>query len=266
MGYLSRYAENKILDHVLGNGAFTKPDALFIGLATADIIDTDTGGSISEMSGGDYARIAFDAWTTASGRMTINNTVYTFPTPSADWGIAKAFAILDTSTLATGNIIAYGEWSPARMIESGASIDIKLYQIQIGYMKNGASNYLANATLDHLFTGIPLTPPANLYLALSTVAVVDTDTGTTISEPADLGYNRELINNWSAASEGQSVNEDDYNSEIALADWGDIMYFILCDALTTGNNLYYGSLATAKTIDTNDYLHLEAGDIRIKVD
>ena len=219
-----------------------------------------------ELAGGsNFARISCDDFASASGRSTVNNTLYSFPTPSADWGVAYGWAVLDTATLLTGNIIAYGDWSPAKIIESEASVDIKLYELEITYKKNGSSNYLANATLDHLFEGSAFTPPTNIYMGFTTSAIADTDTGSTVSEPAS-GYARTLINNWDAASDGESVNTDVLESSTATDVWGDISKFLLADALTTGNILFHGALDEAIAITKYDFVSLDIGDITISLD
>ena len=62
MSAASDYLENKVLDHVLGNSAFTQPGTLYVGLWTADD-GLEAGTQTSEVSGGSYARatMAFDA-------------------------------------------------------------------------------------------------------------------------------------------------------------------------------------------------------------
>ena len=262
MGKLSNYAENKVLDHVLMNDAYPRPDALFIALATAQVIDADTGGSISEISGGDYTRISADSWDAAANRATTNSTVMSFPTPSADWGVAFGWAILDTATLLTGNIVAYGDFSPAKKILSGVAVNIDKGQLDISYNKAGSSDYLANAMLDHLFPDTPFTQPASIYMGFATGSIADTDTGSTVGEPS-AGYARTLENDWDASVDGESSNADEFKSESATADWGDILYWLQADALTTGNILFYGEFVSAVSVDSGYYLKLAANDIKI---
>lgn len=262
MGKLSDYAENKVLDHVLKNTAYSRPANLYLGLCTVLVTDADTGGSVTEVSGGSYTRIAADSWDVASGRATTNSTVMSFPTSSADWGVTRGWMIADVSTLSTGNIIAYGDFSPAKMIVSGDSVDIDKGQLAISFNKGGSSDYLANALLDHLFYNTPFAQPAGLYMALSTVQIVDADTGSTISEPAG-GYTRTLVDNWDAAIAGESSNTDIIETAGASADWGNIAYLALTNHLTTGNILHHGDLATAVSIASGKYLKLLANSVTI---
>ena len=48
-GTISDYLEDKLLDHVFENSAYTVPTTLYVALSTAD--PTDSGGSIAEPSG-----------------------------------------------------------------------------------------------------------------------------------------------------------------------------------------------------------------------
>jgi hypothetical protein len=65
----SDYLENKILDHVLRNTAYTSPTTVYVGLYTA--APTDAGGG-TEVSGNGYAREAA-TFSVASGGATANS-------------------------------------------------------------------------------------------------------------------------------------------------------------------------------------------------
>ena len=103
MGDFVNNIENKVLDHALGVAAYSRPSNLFIGLCTALPLDTYIGaGSLSELSGGAYARQSIDDWNAATGRVISNATAIAFPSVTvATLGIAKYFAILDTAVFAT---------------------------------------------------------------------------------------------------------------------------------------------------------------------
>lgn len=267
MGYLSNYAENKILDHVLKNTAFTRPSHLFLGVCTGDPTDTGTGGTISEPSSGNgYARVVCDSWNSAASRATSINTVITFPTATGNWGNLSHFAILDTSVLSTGNIIAYGAISPAKTILSGDTAAIDSGDLDISVNSGGASDFLANALLDHLFKNTAFSQPANIYIGLSTATIDDNDTGSTITEPGE-NYARKLHNNWKVASAGASSN-----SGAVLFDkttggtWGTITYYALLNSLTTGQVLLYSSVSTSKVIEVADIATFNDGEISVTAD
>jgi len=265
MGQLSDYAENKVLDHVLKNDSYSRPANLFLALLSVLATDVSTGATISELSGGNYARIGCDNWSVAATRATSNSAKISFATPNADWGVIVGWAILDSITVGAGNVIAYGELTPAKNIDSGQTVDIDIGQLDISFNKGGCSNYLANILLDHLFEDTPFSQPTNLYHAFTTVHIADTDTGTTITEPSD-GYARTKNNDWDVAASGESSNTNLVESEISSDVWGDILDHGIIDSLTTGNLLFYGELSAAVEILADQYIFFEANTLTITLD
>lgn len=131
MSDLTNYAENKIIDALLRNQPIGTPATWYFALLTA-VADPETG-SVTEVSGGSYARVAVTAslanfagtqgagTTTASSGttgQTSNNAAITFPAPTADWGTATHFALYDAST--AGNAWIVKALSASQTINSGA--------------------------------------------------------------------------------------------------------------------------------------------------
>ena len=129
MAAMSDYLENKMVDLTLRGQAFTAPVTLYFGLHTA--ATTDAGGG-TEVSGGNYARVAVTASlanfagtqaaasTTASsgtGGVTSNNTVITFPAPTASWGTVTHWSVWDAST--AGNLLYHGALTTSKTINNG---------------------------------------------------------------------------------------------------------------------------------------------------
>lgn len=113
-GSLSNYAENKVIDHVLGKTAFTAPTA-YLALYTA--APTDAGGG-TEVSGGSYARQAIaSAFGAASGGSSANTSQIAFPQATASWGTVVAFGILDALT--AGNLLWWGDLTTNKAVASG---------------------------------------------------------------------------------------------------------------------------------------------------
>lgn len=117
---LGNAGENLSLDLLFG-GNQSKPTTLYIGLLDGEPTDGDTGSTVSELSGGSYARVAVTNNTTnfgaASGGVKTNATTITFPTATADWGIARWAGIF--SAASGGSLYGYGPISPARNVLSG---------------------------------------------------------------------------------------------------------------------------------------------------
>lgn len=115
MGSFSDYLENKVLDHVTGKTAFTKPTS-HVALFTA--APSDAGGG-TEVSGGSYARIttAGADWNAAASGSVSNANALAFPTASGSWGTATHFALMDAPT--GGNQLAWGTLGTPKTIASG---------------------------------------------------------------------------------------------------------------------------------------------------
>ncbi len=118
MAGLTDYAENKLLDHVLGTTSYTFPSQAYLGLFTA--APSDSGGG-TEVTGGSYARVAID-FDAASGGATDLTADCTFTQASANWGTITHVAIFDAST--SGNMLMWGALASSKVIDSGDTFKI----------------------------------------------------------------------------------------------------------------------------------------------
>jgi hypothetical protein len=131
MGSFTDYLENKLLDHVWGNTAYTAPATLYISLSTTTI--ADDGTNQTEPSGGAYARVAVTNnttnWPNASGGAKANGAAITFPTATASWGTVIDFAIMDAATV--GNMLGYGTLTTSKTIDSGDTASFAIGDLDI---------------------------------------------------------------------------------------------------------------------------------------
>jgi len=127
------------------------------------------------------------------------------------------------------------------------------------------SDYLENKLIDFVFRGQTFTPPATLYIALFTTA--DNDAGSARVEVSGGSYARVAVTssltNWAGtqgagttvASNGTSGTTSN-NSAITFAsptaNWGTVQGMGIFDALSGGNELWYGTFATPKTVNNLD--------------
>ena len=265
-GKLTNYAENKMLDHILKVASFTRPTALFLAACDADPGETATGGSISEPSGGNYARRPNDDWGAAASRAAANDAAVTFATATALWGAMGYFAILDTLTLATGNVIAYGAISPARTISTGDQMIIAIGDEDVSVDAAGSSDFLANAMLDHLLADTPLGVPTAIFIGLATGAILDADTGTTISEPGE-NYARIQHDGFKIAAAGASSNSGTIVFAKATGGtWGTISHWACLNSSATGNLLIHAAVTTEKEILVGDTGQWADGALDITID
>lgn len=121
----SDYLENKILDHVLRNTAYTSPTTVYMALFTA--APTDAGGG-TEVSTGNYARTAITFGAAASGAIA-NSGAVNFPTPSGSWGACTHFGIFDAST--AGNLLYWGALAQTETPLSGNTVTFPIGDIDI---------------------------------------------------------------------------------------------------------------------------------------
>jgi len=116
-------------------------------------------------------------------------------------------------------------------------------------MSNAKTDYLENELLDHVLNNLAYTPPSAIYVGLFTT--MPNDDGTGGVEVTGGSYARESVV-FSVASAGQVANNGAVTFTQATALWGTVLGMGLFDALTSGNLLYYGTLAAPKTVDNGD--------------
>ena len=135
MGSFGDYAENKVLDHIVGKTSFTMPTA-YIGLKTADPTDDNSGGTEPTIDTGGYARIvtAGANWNAASGGATDNATALAFAESTAAWSTGATalthFIIMDAAS--GGNMLAHGTLTTARTVDAaGITLEFAIGELDI---------------------------------------------------------------------------------------------------------------------------------------
>lgn len=74
----------------------------------------------------------------------------------------------------------------------------------------GLSNAVENKILDHILAGTSYTPPDTLTIALTSVAITDSDTGGTITKVSYTGYadfSLTHATHWNSAASGAKTNK-----------------------------------------------------------
>lgn len=104
---LTNYGEDKLLELFKGAGTY------YVGLFTAS--PSEEGGG-TEISAGGYARQKVTFGSAAGGAMS-NSAAIEFPTATADWGTATAWALFDAAT--GGNMLWYGDITVPKALYSG---------------------------------------------------------------------------------------------------------------------------------------------------
>ena len=125
------------------------------------------------------------------------------------------------------------------------------------------SDYSEKLILDYLMTTGSATRPTNWYVALYTAAPSDSGGGTELSGS---GYARESAA-FAAATSGTGTTS---NSGAVVftadgGDWGSVTHMGIHDASSSGNLLWHGALAAAKTVLDGDSLEFAVGNIDLTV-
>lgn len=122
-----------MLDGVLGGPAFSLPTVIYIALSTAAFSDSASGSSMTEVSGGSYARVAVTNnstnWPAAVSGSKSNATVFTFPTATSSWGTVTSFYLVDAAT--GGNTLYGGDLVTPRSISTGDTPSFAIASITI---------------------------------------------------------------------------------------------------------------------------------------
>lgn len=262
MGSISDYLENELLDHVLGVGAYTPPATVYIGYSTAD--PTDDGSGIAEPGNG-YAReiCAFGA---AGSRAIANSGLITFDQASGAQGTITHWFLCDhlsnTNWGTDVHMLAHGSLAAPKVVVSGNTPSIAIGQVDVEFNSGDVSDYLANKLLDFAFRNQAFSPPT-IYIALCTVAVGDSDTGSTITEPSGNNYARKAHSAWDAAAAGASENTGAITFNTPSGSWGECVDVAILDALTAGNLLFYSSDPENQTPSTGDTVSFADGALDI---
>lgn len=105
------YTDNKLIDHLLGSGTYTKP-SLYLALYVGNPLTT--GAEIST-SGSAYVRQS--AAFTISGGTATNTSVIEYPVATTAWGVIDYCAVYDALT--SGNMLVTAPLTAAKTIASG---------------------------------------------------------------------------------------------------------------------------------------------------
>ena len=121
------------------------------------------------------------------------------------------------------------------------------------------SDYAENALFSHLLRNVSLTSPTTVYLALYTASPTDADSGTEVTGGS---YARQAIT-FGAPSNGVGTNSALITFPTASASWGVVTHFGIRDNNSGGNLLIWGALTNQKTVDIDDTVKVNIGDLSV---
>jgi len=133
MGSASNFAENELLDHIMGVGSYTMP-TVYIALCTADPTDAGTGASMNEVADSNaYARLAVaaDFGTPAASGTISNDGAIEFVTATGSWGTVTHWALLDSGTHGAGNMLIHGALGTSKTIGDGDTVTFAIGNLDV---------------------------------------------------------------------------------------------------------------------------------------
>lgn len=125
------------------------------------------------------------------------------------------------------------------------------------------TTYFLNLVAANLYCGqnSPAIPNA-YYVGLSTTEpMLD---GSNVSEPSlSNGYSRVLLADLSDPASGVVTNASIVRFPESTGSWGKITHYVVYDGATGGNLLMYGTLPSARTIETETEVIIKAGYLKL---
>ena len=262
MGSYADNLEDKMLDHIFQNGAYTPTATVELALWVGDPLDTGAGGA--EAAYTNYARqtISFAA---AAARAIAQSAQVDFPQAgvSGQAGITH-YAVFEAGA---GGILAHGALSGTINVVQGNTPSIAAGEVIISGSAGAMSDYLVNTMMDFVFRNQAFAAPT-IHLALLTAVAADGQTGATMTEVADAAnYGRLAFADWSASSGGALQNNTPATFNTPSGSWGTVVATAIVDSAThgAGNVLFYDNAIIDQLIGNGDTVRFNTGDFDVSL-
>ena len=132
---MSTTLAHNLLNLAFRNVAYSKPNT-YVGVATATLSDTTTGSTVTEPSGGSYARTQVNinggsspTWSVAASRAVTNGAAVTLAAATAAWGTVVASFIASASS--GGDILFYDNDTVDQAVGSGDTVQFASGDIDV---------------------------------------------------------------------------------------------------------------------------------------
>lgn len=106
--------------------------------------------------------------------------------------------------------------------------------------------------------------PSKYYIGLSSTAPSVSGTGVTEPSAAN-GYARVELASLSAPVDGLVSNAGIIVFADSTGDWGTVTHYVVYDAKTGGNLLFFGELTSPRTIESQTTISFKSGELNIQV-
>ena len=127
------------------------------------------------------------------------------------------------------------------------------------------TTYFLNMVMGNVFkTKTSPALPANYYIGLS--STTPTTSGTGVTEPSGGAYARVQMTNMSQPNNGVITNTAAITFPESTGSWGTLTHYVVYDAATGGNLLFYGALANSRTVDISTTIAFKVGEFTITLE
>lgn len=245
---LANYAEDELLDHIMGTGAWTMPAALWLQLHTGAPGEDGTA-NVAAFTTRTQIDSAFG--TAASARAIANDAAIQITGFTVSETITH-YSVHDAST--AGNALFYGDLTTARSVGTGVTLTIAVGELDLDFVDTDLCDYAGNAALDHLCSVASMTSPTNLFTQLHTG-----DPGDNGSANIANSSTRQNAGAFSASVGGFTDNDSAISHTGTITET--ISHLSLHDASTAGNAFWNFAVDTAQEINNGETLEIAAAAI-----
>jgi len=126
------------------------------------------------------------------------------------------------------------------------------------------TDYLEDKMINHVLRNTSYTPPVTLYLAMFTTD--PTETGAAGTEVSGGAYARQTVAFDAPSPSGVTQNTSLVTFPTATASWGTVSHWMLMDAVSGGNGLYFGAWDAAQSIGIGGIAEVAVGELKITED
>lgn len=248
MTALSNYAENQLMNHLVGTTTWTKPTNTFVQLhigspgedCTANVAATTTRQQA--------------AWAAAASRAIATNAALAWTITAAE--TISHFSIWDAST--AGNPICYGALTASVAEQIGDTFTIASGALTLDFttITSAISTYAGNAALEHLTGRTSWTKPTAVYIQHHIGAPGLAGTANVAATST-----RVVSGGFGSATNGAVTNSANIDSTAAANET--LSHFTIWDALTAGNNLWGDAYTASKAVLTGQTVRIGTGQLSL---
>lgn len=129
------------------------------------------------------------------------------------------------------------------------------------------SNYAQKKAAEQMVAKTSWTMPTNVYIALCTSSVADTDTGSTITEASYTSYARVQTSgsDWTEYSSDELSNANSIDFPACTGSTSTATHFAVLDAASNGNLLLFDALDASLAISTGITPSFASGALTVTV-